>query len=452
MRTHFIAIGGAAMHNLAIALHKLGHEIIGSDDEIFDPSKSRLAEHGLLPDSIGWNPSRINSDIDLVLLGMHAKKDNPELLRAQELNLKICSYPEYLYEHAKNKTRIVIGGSHGKTTITSMVLHVLKINEVNVDFMVGAQLEGFDTMVRLTHYNDFMILEGDEYLSSPIDRRPKFHLYQANIAVINGISWDHINVFPTYKNYVEQFETFIDSIVDGGLILYNQEDREATRIVQSSERTLKKIGYQIPEHHVENGITYLETEEGMIPLQIFGAYNLINLEAARWVCHQMGIMDSKFYYAISSFKGASLRMQKIAEINSLIVFKDFAHSPSKAKATIEAVRKQFMDKELIAIFELYTFSSLQVSFLKEYESCFDQADRAILYIDQETLVHKKLPLLDPFEIKNQIKNQKSVVCQELNCLEKEILSKKGSDAVVLLMSSGDFSGLDIYSLMKELEN
>ena len=337
MNVHFIAIGGAAMHNLALALHNKGYNVTGSDDTIFDPSKSRLESKGLLPEVFGWLPEKITTQLDAIVLGMHAKEDNPELLEAQELGLKIYSYPEFLYEQSKHKTRVVISGSHGKTTITSMILHVMQYHDRDVDFMVGAQLEGFDVMVKLTEDNDFIVLEGDEYLCSPIDRRPKFHLYKPNIALLSGIAWDHINVFPTYENYVEQFKIFVDSIVLGGSINYNEEDEEVKRVVEASENQIRKIPYQTPEYIVEDGDTLLETPEGPMPIEVFGAHNLNNLAGAKWICQHMGIDEDDFYEAISTFKGASKRLEKIAETATSVAYKDFAHSPSKVKATTNAV-------------------------------------------------------------------------------------------------------------------
>ena len=327
MNIHFIAIGGAAMHNLALALHLKGDTVTGSDDVIFNPSKTRLEARGILPKAFGWYPDKITSNLDAVVVGMHAKADNKELLKAQDLGLKIYSYPEFLYEQSKFKTRVVIGGSHGKTTITSMILHVLHYFNRDVDFMVGAQLEGFDVMVKLTDENDFIILEGDEYLSSPIDSRPKFHLYKPNIALLSGIAWDHINVFPTWDIYVEQFKIFIDSIIKGGSITYNIEDTEVKNVVENSENTIRKFPYQTPDYKVENGITILETDEGSMPIEIFGKHNLNNLAGAKWICQQIGIDENDFYEAISTFQGASKRLEKIAETDNAIAYKDFAHSP-----------------------------------------------------------------------------------------------------------------------------
>jgi len=378
MRTHFIAIGGAAMHNLALALHNKGYQVTGSDDAIFEPSKSRLEKKGLLPIEMGWFPEKITTDIEAIILGMHAKADNPELLKAQELGLKIYSYPEFLYEQSKNKTRVVIGGSHGKTTITSMILQVMHYHNIEVDYMVGAQLEGFDTMVHLTHENDFIVLEGDEYLSSPIDRRPKFHLYQPNIALLSGIAWDHINVFPTFENYVEQFEIFVNQITKGGILVYNEEDETVKKVAETTTNTIRRLPYVTPSYSVEDGTTLLDTPEGPMPIEVFGAHNLNNLAGAKWICQNMGVDEADFYEAIASFKGASKRLEKIAEGKGKVAYKDFAHSPSKVSATTKAVKNQYPDRKLIACLELHTYSSLNAEFLKEYQGPLHAADIAVV--------------------------------------------------------------------------
>src|SRR5690554_2731065 len=399
MNVHFIAIGGSAMYNLALALHNKGYQVTGSDDTNFEPSKSRLEAKGLLPKAYGWFPEKITSTLDAIVLGMHAKADNPELLKAQELGLKIYSYPEFLYEQSKNKTRVVIGGSHGKTTITSMILHVMHYHNRDVDYMVGAQLEGFDVMVKLTEENDFMVLEGDEYLSSPIDRRPKFHLYKPNIASLSGIAWDHINVFPTYENYLEQFSIFVDSIVKGGSITYNEEDLEVVKVVEASENTIRKLPYQTPEYTVENGQTLLETPEGPLPIEVFGKHNLNNLAGAKWICQHMGIDEDDFYEAIATFKGASKRLEKISETKNSVAYKDFAHSPSKVKATTNALREQYPLRKLFACLELHTFSSLSPQFLTQYRNTLDLADEAVVFYSPEALEQKKMSPISEDEIR-----------------------------------------------------
>ncbi|PKP44042.1 MAG: peptidoglycan synthetase, partial [Bacteroidetes bacterium HGW-Bacteroidetes-12] len=347
MRVHFIAIGGSAMHNLAIALHKKGYQVTGSDDEIFEPSKNRIASYGLLPEKFGWDENRITADIDAVILGMHARIDNPELLKAQELGLTIYSYPEYIYEQSKNKIRVVIGGSHGKTSITAMVLHVLENSNFDFDYMVGAQLEGFDTMVKITDA-PIIILEGDEYLSSPIDRRPKFHLYKPHIALISGIAWDHINVFPTFENYIEQFDIFINQIEPNGYLTYCENDVILKALVLKNSSLIKKVGYSTPSNYIENGTTFLKTEYENISLMVFGDHNLQNINGAKLICNQLGVDDSDFFKSITTFKGAAKRLELIAKNETTAVYKDFAHSPSKLKATTKAVKQQYPDRKVVA--------------------------------------------------------------------------------------------------------
>lgn len=448
MNVHFIAIGGAAMHNLALALHNKGYNVTGSDDEIFDPSKSRLEVKGLLPKTYGWFPEKITSELDAVVLGMHAKADNPELLKAQELGLKIYSYPEFLYEQSKHKTRVVIGGSHGKTTITSMILHVMHYHDKDVDYMVGAQLEGFDVMVKLTEDNDFIVLEGDEYLSSPIDRRPKFHLYKPNIALLSGIAWDHINVFPTYENYVEQFKIFVDSIVTGGSINYNEEDEEVKRVVEASENQIRKLAYQTPEYTVENGETLLETPEGPMPIEVFGAHNLNNLAGAKWICQHMGIDEDDFYEAISTFKGASKRLEKIAETSKSVAYKDFAHSPSKVEATTKAVKAQYSDRTLVACLELHTYSSLNAEFLKEYKGSLDAADVAVVFYSPHAVEIKKLEEVTEQQIANAFERDDLIIYTNPKEFKDFLFSQNFDNKSLLLMSSGNYGGLDFDEVTK----
>lgn len=442
MNVHFIAIGGSAMHNLALALYHKGYHVTGSDDEIFEPSRSRLAAKGILPKTFGWFPDKITKDLDAVVLGMHAKADNPELLKAQELGLKIYSYPEFLYEQSKDKTRVVIGGSHGKTTITSMILHVMNYHGIEVDFMVGAQLEGFDVMVKLTEENDFIILEGDEYLSSPIDRRPKFHLYKPNIALLSGIAWDHINVFPTYENYVEQFSIFVDSIVKGGSITYNAEDPEVVRVVEASTNTIRKLPYVTPAYTVENGQTLLETSEGPLPVEIFGKHNLNNLAGAKWICQHMGVDEDDFFEAITTFKGASKRLEKLAESNKAVAYKDFAHSPSKVLATTNAVKEHYPDKKLVACLELHTYSSLNTEFLKEYQGSLDAADVAVVFYSPHAVEIKKLQSISHQQIAEAFKRDDLIVYTNPLDFKEYVFSQDFTNRALLFMSSGNYGGLD----------
>ncbi|TDQ30064.1 UDP-N-acetylmuramate--L-alanine ligase [Tenacibaculum caenipelagi] len=442
MRIHFIAIGGSAMHNLAIALQQKGYQITGSDDTIHDPSKTRLANRGLLPETFGWFPEKITTDLDAIILGMHAKKDNPELLKAQELGVKIYSYPEFLYEQSKDKTRVVIGGSHGKTTITSMILHVLNYHDREVDYMVGAQLEGFDTMVHLTEKNEFIVLEGDEYLSSPIDMRPKFHLYKPNIALLSGIAWDHINVFPTFENYVEQFSVFTDSLTNGGIMVYNEEDEVLKEVVESSNHPIKKYPYSTPDYFIDNGTTYLETPEGDLPLEIFGDHNLQNLAGAKWICQHMGIDEDEFYEAIASFKGASKRLEKIAENSSTVVFKDFAHSPSKVAATTAAVKNQYSNRTLLACLELHTYSSLNAEFLSEYKGALDKADKAVVFYSPHAVKIKQLEEVSEGQIANAFERDDLVIYTNPQEFKEFLFSQNLENTALLLMSSGNYGGLD----------
>ena len=451
MRTHFIAIGGAAMHNLALALHHKGYLVTGSDDAIFEPSKSRLQKHGLLPEEMGWFPEKITSDIEAIILGMHAKADNPELLRAKELGIKIYSYPEFLYEQSKNKTRVVIGGSHGKTTITSMILHVMHYHNIEVDYMVGAQLEGFDTMVHLTEKNDFIVLEGDEYLSSPIDRRPKFHLYQPNIALLSGIAWDHINVFPTFENYVEQFEIFVNQITKGGILVYNEEDETVKKVAEETTNTIRKLPYQTPTYSVENGTTYLDTSEGPMPIEVFGAHNLNNLAGAKWICQNMGVDEADFYEAIASFKGASKRLEKIAEGKGKVAYKDFAHSPSKVSATTKAVKNQYPDRKLVACLELHTYSSLNAEFLKEYEGALDTADIAVVFYSPDAVKIKQLEEVTYDQIAQSFKRNDLIIYTNPTEFKDFLFSTNLDNSALLLMSSGNYGGLD-FEEVKNLIN
>jgi len=449
MRIHFIAIGGSAMHNLAIALHNKGEQVTGSDDEIFDPSRSRLAAKGLLPEQYGWFEDNISSDIDAVILGMHAKQDNIELLRAKALGLTIYSYPEFLYEQSKNKTRVVIGGSHGKTTITSMILHVMHYHDKEVDYMVGAQLEGFDTMVHLTKENDFIVLEGDEYLSSAIDRRPKFHLYKPNIALLSGIAWDHINVFPTFDNYVEQFRIFLSQITHGGAIVYNQEDIEVKQVVETAQNQIKKYPYQTPRYSVNNGDTLLDTEDGPMPIEVFGKHNLNNLEGARWICQLMGVQQEDFYEAIATFKGASKRLEKIGQGPTSIAYKDFAHSPSKVRATTQALKSQYPERSLLACLELHTYSSLNPEFLSEYKGTLNGADKAVVFYSPNAVKIKKLDAVSSSQLLKAFQREDLVVFTDPGAFQDYLFEQDFTDTSLLLMSSGNYGGLD-FEKVKEI--
>ncbi|MFZ4521857.1 MAG: UDP-N-acetylmuramate--L-alanine ligase [Bacteroidales bacterium] len=443
MNLHFIAIGGSAMHNLAIALHKKGYAVSGSDDEFFEPSKSRLALYNILPETEGWDASKITAGLDAVILGMHAKPDNPELLRAKELGIKIFSYPEYLYEQSKHKKRVVIGGSHGKTTITAMILHVLQKAGIDSDYMVGAQLEGFDVMVKLTDKAPVMVIEGDEYLTSPIDLRPKFHLYKPDIALLSGIAWDHINVFPTFENYIEQFVIFIHQITPGGALIYCSNDEELQRICPGSRDDVKTIPYTTLEHQIDHGVTTIVVDGKNYPLQIFGRHNLMNLNGARLVCQQLGIDDSTFYQAIQSFKGASKRLELIARNHSRYIYKDFAHAPSKVMATLQAVKEQFPDKKVVACLELHTYSSLNKEFLGQYLGTLEPADLAIVYFSPHALQLKRLPEITVQQVQEGFGKAGLEVYTDSGELEKRVSREKAPGTVLLMMSSGNYDGIDL---------
>ncbi len=450
MRIHLIAVGGSAMHNMAIALHKKGYKVTGSDDEIFEPSKTRLNNHGLLPHEMGWDANRITLDIDVIILGMHARKDNPELLKAQELGLKIYSYPEYIYEQSKDKKRVVIGGSHGKTSMTAMTLHVLQKCGVDVDYMVGAQLDGFDTMVKLTHEAEIIILEGDEYLSSPIDLRPKFHLYHPHIAVISGIAWDHINVFPTFENYVEQFQIFADKVENGGCLIYFDGDQNINKIGEGFKG--KKVPYNVHSNKCLDGITYLLDNGNEYPLLIFGDHNLQNLNAALNVCLELGVSKEEFYKHIQTFKGAAKRLELVDKNESCNIYKDFAHSPSKLKATSSAVKKQFTNRKLVACMELHTFSSLNETFLEEYANTMDLPDEAFVYFNPATIEHKKLKPISKEQVFKCFNRSDLIVFTDSADLVSELKSKSWENTNLLLMSSGNFDGVDFNELAAELLN
>jgi UDP-N-acetylmuramate: L-alanyl-gamma-D-glutamyl-meso-diaminopimelate ligase len=449
MRVHFIAIGGSAMHNLAIALSRKGYIVTGSDDEIFEPSATRLKNQNIYPQNIGWDESKITKDYDAIILGMHARVDNPELQKAKELNLHIYSYPEYLYEQSKSKKRIVIGGSHGKTTITSMLLHAVKEMKIDADYMVGAQLEGYDCMVRLSNTAPFMIIEGDEYLSSPIDRRPKFHLYKPNVALISGIAWDHINVFPTFDNYIEQFKIFCECIEKNGKLIYNKQDQEVKKIGENYSNSLKTIPYEIPDYKVTNSGTVINFNNNSYSLKIFGSHNLQNMIGAMYLAKEMGISNHEFLTAMSTFTGAGKRLQKVVESEDFVMFKDFAHSPSKLLATTKAVKEQYQDKEVIACMELHTFSSLKKEFLPHYKNTMSQADEAIVYFSPEVVLHKKLEPISIEQVKNAFGGKVNVFNKTEDVLQF-LRNKEWKNKVLLMMSSGTFDGINYEELGIEI--
>ncbi len=452
MRIHFIAIGGAVMHNLAIVLHRKGNEVSGSDDKISDPAKSNLEKEGLLPETLGFEASRISADIEAVILGMHAREDNPELQKAQELGIKIFSFPEYIYEVSKNKQRVVIAGSHGKTSITSMVMHVLNESGFEFDYLVGAKVPGFDTSVKITEEAPIIILEGDEYLASPINRESKFMFYKPNVALISGVAWDHINVFPDYEEYVKQFERFAYTVEEWGFLTWYMHDAELKRIFNKYDAKVRTRPYDTPPHVVRRNVTYLQTEFGEIAIRVFGEHNLQNIAGAKNVCNELGVFDEDFYRAIATFEGAANRLQLIGSNEATVIYKDFAHSPSKLRATVQAVHRQFPAKQLVAVMELHTFSSLDSDFLSQYEGTMDQAEVPVVYYDSETFRQKKMPVLKEKLVKEAFANPRLNIFTDKQSLEQFLMEQNWSDKNLLLMTSGTFSGMDLEVLIRKILN
>ena len=436
-RIHFIAIGGAAMHNLALAVAaKPGYIVTGSDDEIFDPARNHLKEAGLLPAEAGWFPEKITADLDAVILGMHAREDNPELIKARELGLKIYSFPEYLYEQTKDKIRIVVGGSHGKTTTTSMILYVLNKLGIEADYMVGAQIEGFERMVRLSETAKYAVFEGDEYLTSPLDLRSKFLWYHPHVAILTGIAWDHINVFPTFDSYVETFRKFVDTIEPNGTFIYFKQDANLKNIADGARKDIVCVPYQ--------------EYTGDVEMQVFGRHNLQNLQAAMLACHSIGVKPDDFYREISTFTGASNRLEKIAEAGNNVAYKDFAHSPSKLKATVNAVREHHQGKRLIACMELHTFSSLMAEFLPQYKDCMSEADLAFVYFNPHVVEHKRLTPITVDEVRQSFGKGNITVFTDSKLLEQTLREQEYDNTALLMMSSGTFDGIDVKALAQDL--
>ncbi|HER09685.1 MAG TPA: peptidoglycan synthetase [Bacteroides sp.] len=450
MNIHFIAIGGAVMHNLAIALHNKGCVVSGSDDEIFEPSRSRLDAHGLLPEKNGWDPDRIHPGIDAVILGMHARKSNPELKKAQELGIQVYSFPEYLYEQSQNKKRVVIGGSHGKTTITAMVMHVLRDQQMDFDYLVGSGIQGFETMVKITEDAPLIIIEGDEYLSSAIDPRPKFHLYYPHVVLLSGIAWDHMNVFPTFEEYKKQFRKFLEIITGGGKVFYYDGDPVLAEVIDASHWCLLKIPYREHPYRVDSGRFVLHTKYGEVPLTLFGRHNMQNIQGARLICNDLGVEDHDFYDSIQTFRGAERRQQLLANGNNRAVYLDFAHAPSKVKATVSAFREMYGEQQLVACLELHTYSSLNMEFIPQYNGTLDEADLAMVYYNPAVVKHKKLPPLSPEEVKKQFGRKDLHLYNDAATLEHDLKALRENSCVLLIMTSGNFSGIDLETLAREV--
>ena len=426
------------MHNLAMAVaQKEGYRVTGSDDEIFDPALTHLREAGLLPDEMGWHPERITPDIDAIILGMHAREDNPELVRARELGLKIYSFPEYLYEQTKDKIRIVVGGSHGKTTTTSMILYVLQRLGIEADYMVGAQIEGFERMVRLSDTAKYAVFEGDEYLTSPLDLRSKFLWYHPHIAILTGIAWDHINVFPTFPQYVDTFRQFVHTISD-------------TFIYYQGDENLRLLAEEISHQPSAISCVPYDAYQGEVRMQVFGRHNMQNLQAAMLACHCIGVSPDDFYREISTFTGASNRLEKICETETSVAYKDFAHSPSKLRATVNAVRERYPEKRLIACMELHTFSSLMADFLPQYKDCMAEADMAFVYFNPKVIEHKRLTPITKEEVREAFGTENVEVFTESAALQERLKGISYSNAALLMMSSGTFDGVNVKEFATEL--
>ncbi len=450
MRVHFISIGGSVMHQLAIALHRKGYHVTGTDDEIFEPSRTNLSAEGLLPTQIGWQPALITNEIDAVILGMHAKDDNPELIRARELGLKIYSFPEYIYHESQQKKRVVVGGSHGKTTTTAMIMHVLKKLNKEFDYLVGARLEGFDQSVNITRA-PVIICEGDEYPASAIERKPKFHFLFPHVAILTGIAWDHINVFPTFDFYLEQFIIFIQKIEKDGLLIYNASDPVLKQLVEANLRSdIRYQAYEVPEHTIQNGTTTVTIDGVKGNLQVFGNHNLMNLFAAYYACKELGVSAAGFVSAICDFTGAAKRLELMAANDHTRVYRDFAHAPSKVKASIEAVKQQYPDRKLIALLELHTYSSLNEQFMQEYHGAMDKADVAVVFYAKHALELKRMPDLPAEKVYNGFAKPGLLVMNEAAALWQWLQLQLYENANILLMSSGNYDGLDMLTFAKQI--
>lgn len=450
MRVHFISIGGSVMHQLAIALSKKGYQVSGTDDEIFEPAAGNLAAAGLLPDKIGWNPELITTDLDAVILGMHAKDDNPELLKAKELGLAIYSFPEYIYQESRQKKRVVVGGSHGKTTTTSMIMHALKELNRDFDYLVGAKLAGFERSVRVTDA-PVIVCEGDEYPASAIERKPKFHFLYPHVAILTGIAWDHINVFPTFNFYLEQFVIFMNRIEKGGVLIYNASDEVLNKLVQDHQRTdIRYQPYAVPAHTIQDGITTVTIAGVSGKLRVFGNHNLMNLQAAYYACAELGVTAGDFIRVMQDFSGASKRLELLASNEQVNVYRDFAHAPSKVKATVEAVKQQYPDRKLFGILELHTYSSLNEAFMQQYKGAFDQVDVGVVFYSKHALELKRMPDLPAKKVKEGFAKEGLLVINDKAILETWLKSQDFSHSNILLMSSGNYDGIDIFSFAKEI--
>ncbi|MBC7589075.1 MAG: peptidoglycan synthetase [Chitinophagaceae bacterium] len=450
MKVHFISIGGSVMHQLAIALKKKGYEVTGTDDEIFEPAKANLEREGLLPQHMGWQPDFITPDLDAVILGMHAKADNPEIQKAKELGLQIYSFPEYIYKESLSKKRIVVGGSHGKTTTTSMIMHVLRNTQQTFDYLVGAKLEGFEQSVNITDA-PIIVCEGDEYPASVIEKRPKFHFLFPHVAILTGIAWDHINVFPTFDFYLEQFAIFINKIEKNGLLIYNETDKVLKELVENNRRNdIRYQPYGVPRHSIEMGKTTVTINNSTNELKVFGNHNLMNLNAAYYACKELDISDENFVKAIADFTGAAKRLELMESNATTNVYRDFAHAPSKVKATIEAVKQQYPNRKLIGVLELHTFSSLNENFMSEYNGAMDKADAAIVFYSTHALQLKRMPSLPKEKVQDGFAKENLLVMNDKEELWQWLQNQNFSNSNLVLMSSGNYDGLDMMGFAKKI--
>ncbi len=450
MKVHFIAIGGSVMHQLALALEAKGYQVTGSDDEIFEPALSNLRNKGLLPDTLGWDPARVTPDLDAVILGMHAKADNPELAKAKELGLPVHSFPGYIFEESKRKKRIVVGGSHGKTTTTSMIMHVLRKESKDFDYLVGARLDGFDRSVKITNA-PVIVCEGDEYPASTLEKQPKFHFLFPHIAILTGIAWDHINVFPTFPFYLEQFTIFINKIEPGGILIYNETDEELVKLVGKHKRTdIRYQPYGLPAHQISHGETSISIDGNKGELRVFGDHNLLNLHAAYYACRELQITPAAFVKSIADFTGASKRLELLGSNKTTNVYRDFAHAPSKVKASIEAVKQQFPERRLFAILELHTFSSLNETFMEQYRGAMAKADLPVVFYSSHALELKRLPPLPVEKVVQGFGHDNLTVLNEAEGLIRFLKNESYEHSNVLFMSSGNYDGADILTFAKEI--
>lgn len=445
---HFICVGDSAMYDLALNLQEQGYLITGSDNEIYELSSSTLEQRGLLPAAMGWFPEKITANLTAVIVGMRVRKDNPELLKAQELGLSIFSHPEYVYELSRQKQRVVITGSHGKTTITSIILHVLNYHKREFDYLVGAQPDGFATMTKLTPNAPIIIIEGDEYASSPIDPQPDFLHYKPHIALISGIAWDHVNIYPTWEEYVDQFEHLAEAMPKAGVLIFDESDDMLDVIGQKERPDITKVPYESHPHTIVDGQTFLITKEkAPVPVRIFGEHNMKNIAGAMTVLDVIGITDEQFYQAIPSFKGAEYRLEKVVQRNNRILFRDFAYAPSKVRATTEAVRNQFPDKRVMAIVELHTFSSLNKKFLSQYKGTLDSANIAGVYIDADVLISQQQSHIRPTDFTNAFGRTDLRVLTSPTEMNEFIKNSHDRTDIFLLMSSSNFDNLDLSKLL-----